>query len=398
MTNDDSLTTLPRASSFLTLYARCPRGLEAVLGDELRTLGAQRIQLTSGGVLCCGDWSVVMRANLMSRTASRILWQLAKAPYKNEKDIYRLAYQIAWPDYFSAAQSIKVSIDAVHAPLRSVHYVALVVKDALCDRFRQAGEARPQVDTRNPTMRIYVFLDAQTATVYLDTSGQPLFKRGWRQQSGTAPMRENLAAGCLLLAGYTGQQALIDPMCGSGTLLVEAADIALRRAPGRLRAFAFQQLNNVDLHTWERIRTEAKKQERTLDSLPIYGSDSSSTMVGIAHATLAHAGLRDALTVCQQDILNVRPQAPTGLIVTNPPYGIRLEERPALSTLYPLLGDWLKHYFAGWTAYFLTSDPQLAVSIRLTPKRRIPLYNGALECRLLAFPMVSGSARHKRGE
>lgn len=379
----------------LPLFAPCPRGLETILAHELSELGADQINLANGGVAFCGNGHLMMRANLMCRTASRILIQLAHNPYRTERDIYSLAIEVDWPYYFSAHQRIKVKTDAVHSPLKSLDYVSLIVKDAICDRFRQARHPRPSVDTRDPTIRIHVFLDKDNVKLYLDTSGDPLFKRGWRDETGEAPLRENLAAGILMLAGYTGEQALIDPMCGSGTFLIEAADIALRRAPGRLRDFAFQHFTHFEATCWEKIKAEAQQRERLNTSLPIRGSDSSANMVEIARATLERTGLRDVVTVEKHDIFAVRPHTPYGLIVTNPPYGVRMDEQCTLAALYPQLGDWLKQHFAGWTAHFITGDPQLTKLIRLTTKRRIPLFNGALECRLLVIPIIAGSARHK---
>ncbi|WP_314732392.1 THUMP domain-containing protein [Chromobacterium amazonense] len=385
-----------RLDSRLSLFAPCPRGLEQVLADELLALGAGDIAPADGGVAFAGDARLMMAANLHCRTASRILLRLAHGAYHAEQDIYRLAMDVDWPRWFEVSRTIKLKADGIAARVKSLDYIALTVKDAICDRFRQAQLGRPSVDTRNPDVRVNVFLTADTATVYLDTSGEPLFKRGWREETGEAPLRENLAAGILLLAGYDGSQALLDPLCGSGTFLVEAADIALKRAPGRNRRFGFEALSSFDSASWEKLQLDARKAELPAASLPIRGSDRSQAMVNIARANLERAGLADLVEVKAADVTDTRPHAEHGLIVANPPYGVRLEEQDQLATWYPELGDWLKAHFAGWTACLFSGDLRLGKLIRLAPKRRTPLFNGSLQCRLFVINMVEGSARKQK--
>jgi 23S rRNA G2445 N2-methylase RlmL len=380
----------------LALFSPCPRGLEMTLVAELNALGASNVSKVDGGVAFNGDADIMMKANLHSRTASRVLLKLAEGGYQQESDIYQLAMQIDWPRWFDVSRSIKVKTDAIGAQLRSLDFVSLKVKDAVCDRFRQANAGRPNVDTREPDMRIHTFLTRDHATIYLDTSGEPLFKRGWREETGEAPLRENLAAGILLIAGYDGSQPLLDPMCGSGTFLVEAADIALKRAPGRNRRFGFQRLREFDALSWEALLSEARAAELPVRNLAIKGSDRARNMLPIARANLQRAGLADAIELQAQDILEARPFADSGFIVTNPPYGVRMDEQDALAELYPQLGDWLKAYFAGWTAHFFSGDLRLSDMIHLSVKRRTPLFNGSLPCRLFAIPMVAGSARREK--
>ena len=380
----------------LALFAPCPRGLEMTLVAELNALGANDVSKVDGGVAFRGDADIMMKANLYSRTASRVLLKLAEGGYQQESDIYQLAMQIDWPRWFDVSRSIKVKTDAIGAQLRSLDFVSLKVKDAVCDRFRQANAGRPNVDTRTPDMRIHAFLTRDHATIYLDTSGEPLFKRGWREETGEAPLRENLAAGILLIAGYDGSQPLLDPMCGSGTFLVEAADIALKRAPGRNRRFGFQRLREFDALSWEALLSEARAAELPVRNLAIKGSDRARNMLPVARANLQRAGLADAIELQAQDVLQARPFADSGFIVTNPPYGVRMDEQDALAELYPQLGDWLKAHFAGWTAHFFTGDLRLSDLIHLSVKRRTPLFNGSLPCRLFAIPMVAGSARREK--
>ncbi len=395
----ESRERAPRAAaSALGFFAPCPRGLEAVLGKELEQLGAEDIVAADGGIGFSGDLDLMMRANLHSRTASRILVKMASGPYENEREINALAMQVNWPAWFSVERTIKVKTDAIGTRIKSLDYVSLTIKDAVCDRFRQAMQGRPSVDTRAPDIRIHAFLTRDTATIYLDTSGEALFKRGWRGETGEAPLRENLAAGILLLSGYDGSQALLDPMCGSGTFLVEAADIALNRAPGRLRRFAFEKFLSADLPRWEELKKQAIANELPATTLNIHGSDISSRMISIASQTLSDTGLSGVVDLRCADLFEVMPPAAEGLIVTNPPYGVRLDEQDSLAELYPRLGDWLKQHYAGWTAQFFTGDLRLAKLIRLTTQRRVPLYNGSLDCRLFEIGVTAGSLRKDSDE
>ena len=377
----------------LALFVPCPRGLAPALEKELQDLGAQEIMVSDSGISCSGTMDLLMRINLQSRVASRVLLQLAQGNYRNEREINALAMQVDWPAFFTVDKTIKVKTDGLGAKVKSLEYVSLTVKDAVCDRFRQALQARPNVDTRQPDIRIQVFLEPDRATLYLDSSGEALFKRGWRKESGTAPLRENLAAGILLLAGYDGSQPLLDPMCGSGTFLVEAADIAMHRAPGRQRQFAFEQWRTLDAAAWAQLKQSVSAAEKSACPQPIVGNDHDPAMIAISQANLQRAGLHGQVQLSSQDLLALRPPHTTGLMVCNPPYGVRQEELEHLANLYPQLGDWLKQQFAGWTSCWFTGDLRLAKLIRLTVKQRIPLYNGALDCRLFVLPIVAGRVR-----
>ncbi|WP_338116367.1 THUMP domain-containing protein, partial [Vogesella urethralis] len=379
------------------LFASCPRGLEKILADEITQQGGTELQLTDGGVAFTGNREVMMRVNLHSRTASRLLMQLAMGSYRDERDIYNLARGIDWPALFDVGCTIKVKTDG-HARLKSIDYVSLVVKDAICDRFRELGGERPSVDTRTPDMRIRVFLSGFDIQIYLDTSGEALFKRGWREETGEAPLRENLAAGILLLAGYNGTQPLLDPMCGSGTFLVEAADIALNRAPGRDRRFAFELLKDHNDLLWHSIKNDAELASRQLDTLPLFGNDRSAQMVDIARRNLERVGIDHLVTLSAGDATALTAPAASGLIVCNPPYGVRLDEQESLAELYPLLATWLKRKFAGWTAHLMTADSRLPGLMRLAADTRPMLYNGALECRVYGFTLVEGSNRKDKND
>ncbi|KAF0811402.1 Ribosomal RNA large subunit methyltransferase L [Andreprevotia sp. IGB-42] len=382
-------------SQSFNFFASCPRGLEAALADELVQLGGKYVTATDGGVAFAGTWSLMMKANLHSRLASRILWRLDEKAYRNEEDLYRQAMNIDWPELFALHNTFKVNVTAVKSPVRSPEFAGLKIKDAICDRFRRATGERPNVDTQAPDMRVHLYLTDRTATFYLDTSGDALFKRGYRVETGDAPMRENLAAGLLALAGWQSDEAFYDPMCGSGTLLIEAAWKALNIAAGSKRSFAFQQLRNHDDNGWQQIRAEAKAAEKHDPSLNIVGSDVSSTALMAAEANLASAGVADVVKLKQLNFNDAKATADSGVLLCNPPYGIRLEELDRLAEAYPQWGTVLKQRFSGWRAYFFTGDPELARGIRLKASKRTPLFNGAIECRLFEYRMVAGGNRDK---
>jgi len=375
------------------LFAPCPRGLEGVLAAELAELGADAVASVAGGVAFEGDTGVIYRANLESRIATRVLLRLFTVAYRNEEDIYRAAHEFDWPREFDVGRSIRIYLTAQRCPLKSLDFLTLRIKDAVCDRFRSALGSRPNVDTRAPDVRIHGFLDATQFTLYLDTSGEPLFKRGARAAAGAAPLKENLAAGILKLAGWQAGTALLDPMCGGGTFLVEAAQIALGIAPGIARSFGFEKLKQFDAALWHRLRAEAEARRKPLVPLPIYGSELYGDTLKLAHANLHAAGLAEAVQLKQANALEISAPAATGVLVTNPPYGERMGEVQELAEFYPKFGDALKQNFAGWNCYILSADMNLPKLIRLQASKRTPLYNGALECRLFEYKIMAGSMR-----
>ncbi|MGL4997191.1 MAG: THUMP domain-containing class I SAM-dependent RNA methyltransferase, partial [Deefgea sp.] len=351
-------------------FAPCPRGLETVLEKELEVLSAKNIHVTDGGVSFSGPWTLMYKANLYSRVASRVLWKLVEKPYRSEDDIFRLARDTEWAEIFAVENTIKVSVTAVRSPVRSTNFVALKVKDGICDRFRLKCGNRPSVNTEAPDMRINVYLSEKNVTLYLDTSGEPLFKRGYRVETGDAPLRENLAAGILSLSGWTPDQAFYDPMCGSGTFLVEAAMIARRVAPGKDREFAFQKMRMYDKTFWQSILNEAKAQELSAAPNVIMGSDVSSTVLIHAKANIEAAGMQDSIQLKQLNVLDAKPPVESGVWVCNPPYGARMDEKEHLATLYPEWATVLKQRFAGWNTYFLTADLDMPKHMRLKASKR----------------------------
>ena len=377
-------------------FATCPRGLEALLAAEVERLGAGAVAVTSGGVSFQADLRTVYRVNLESRIATRVLRRLDTKPYRNEKDIYELARSQRWGQWFKVSQSIRVDTTAVRSPLKSIDFATLRIKDAICDRFRDDTGSRPNVDTRAPDVRILAYLTQDSATLYLDTSGEPLYKRGYRTQSVEAPLKENLAAGIIALTGWRPEEALLDPMCGGGTLVAEAAMIGLNIAPGLGRSFGFERTSDFDPGLWASVR-EAAMQARTLDrKLSIHGSDLHYREVEYAKENLRSAGLSDTVQIKQASATDLRPPTAEGVLVTNPPYGERIGEKDDLAALYPKLGDWMKQHFAGWRCYYFTGDPELPKGIRLKASRRTPLFNGAIECRLFEYRIIAGSNRREK--
>ena len=375
-----------------SLFVTCPRGLEAPLSQELEQIKCQDIRAVDGGVACKGGMEQVYRINLHSRTASRVLLRLTKSGYRSEQDIYKAAKNIRWTDWFDLEQTFKVKVEGKRAQVKSLDFVGLKIKDAVCDVFRDACDARPSVGKIRPDIRIHAFIDERDIQIFIDTSGEALFKRGYRQDTGEAPMRENLAAGLLLLAGYDGTQPFQDPFCGSGTIVIEAAWIATRRAPGLMRRFGFEKLKNFDAALWKKLQHEAETQIRPAPAA-ISGSDNDRYMIRAAVANAQAAEVDTFIRFEVKDAQDTRPNGEGGILISNPPYGVRLAEVQALQALYPQLGAWLKQHYAGWLAGMFTGDRDMPKFMRLSPKRKIPLYNGNLDCRLFLMDMVKGSNR-----
>ena len=361
-----------------------------MLAGELASLGAKDAKAVPGGVSFAASWETCYRANLWSRVASRILWKVGDFSYRGERELYDAARATDWTKHFSVQRTIRVNVTAQKSPLKSLEFATLKVKDAVCDRFRDQAGSRPDVDRASPDVRIHVFLEEAKGILYLDTSGEALFKRGWRMEVAEAPIRENLAAGLILLTGWRFDQPFLDPMCGGGTLLSEAAAMARGRAPGAKRSFGFEKLASFDAALWERV-----KHERIVQPAEprLYGSDSDADALKAARRNLGAAGVERWVKLEQADVLARAAPEAEGVLVANPPYGERIGDSDELAAFYPRLGDALKKNFAGWRCFLFTADLRLPKLIRLQPSRRTPLWNGALECRLYEFAMVKGGNR-----
>jgi putative N6-adenine-specific DNA methylase len=382
--------------------------MEQALADELaeiaHTTGSTSLKVHNqvpGGVHCSGTDTDAYRINLHSRIASRVLLRIANRTYANENDIYDLVLEQPWEDWFSVDHTIRVDITAIKSPLTSLEFTTLKIKDAVCDRFRDQFGRRPSVNTRTPDMRIMGFLDQRNFTIYLDTSGEALFKRGWREETGDAPLRENLAAGLLRVAGWKPGMTLFDPMCGSGTILIEAAQMVQGIPPGARRRFAFEKFRNFNAKAWQEMKAAIKPNPLPAEPT-IFGSDISGDMVAMTRHNLRSAGILFEVPLKQIEAQQVQPPtSEPGLLVTNPPYGERIGVRGD-STIpqdemavgfYQQLSATLKQRFAGWTVYLFTADLGLPKMLRLKESRKTPFFNGALECRLFRFDMVAGFNR-----
>jgi putative N6-adenine-specific DNA methylase len=374
-------------------FATCPRGLETLLVNELELCSAKSIKPTDGGVSFLGEVSVCYQANLHSRIATRILWQVTRGKYLNEEDLFNAAYKVNWPNWFDVKHDFMVKVTGVKCPLKSLEFATLKIKDAICDKFRLSVGSRPYIDTKTPAVRIHAYLSTDEYIYYVDTSGNALYQRGNRKASIEAPLRENLAAGILQLSGWQVGLPLLDPMCGSGTFLLEAAMTALNIAPGSKREFGFEKLKNFESDTWKKIRNSAQKAVLPVTFQKIYGSDVDLKSVRVAKQNLTEAGLGDAVQLVHVDVLEAIPPSDKGVLVTNPPYGVRIGQDEELAVFYPKLGEALKRKFAGWNAYFLTNDLRMPKLMRLAPSKKTPLFNGPLECRLFEIRMVAGSNR-----
>ena len=410
-------------------FMPCPAGVEQLLAQELVTLlGHEPPGLSSrrAGVAWRGTWQQMMQANLHSRLAQRVLVQLSDTPYRQEQDIYEAARQVAWERWFTPRQTFKIEITAQHSPLKSLNFAALRVKDAVADHFRDRRGERPSVEVKFPDVRVYVHLTAERMTLALDTSGEPLFKRGWRVEKGDAPLKETLAAAMLAASGWSqsldGQPAavergvpLYDPCCGSGTIAIEAAQIACRMAPGLQRRFAFEKLLPFDKSDW----AACLQQARSLQCAPraeVYGSDVAFRMVDFARHNAERAGVAQAVHLRGGDALQRMPPGETpGFLMVNPPYGERIDVggvaraggrqqaqmvrmgtapgstggESAGDFFQQLASHWKKN-FPGWTAWVLSPDPRLPGQMRLKESRRVPMWNGPIECRLFRFDLVAG--------
>lgn len=438
----------------LNLFVPCAAGVEAYLAGEvahITGLPPTAMQTLRGGVQLQASWRDALLLNLHSRLGMRVLIQLANAPYLNEQDIYNAAANVAWEMWFTPRESFRIDFTAQHSPLKSLNFAALRVKDAVADRFRDKAGVRPDVDTQRPAVRIHLHLSEKTQSIYLDTSGEPLFKRGWREDKGDAPLKETLAAAMLAasawsmppvyapgetrpaqipLAGVEQGLALYDPCCGSGTIAIEAAQIACRIAAGVHRRFGFERLRMFDDHVWQQLKEEAVAMQ-CAPRAPVFASDVAFRMVDFAKRNAERAGVAHAIELRGGDALQRMPPGHTpGIMLVNPPYGERIETAGVAGSskrgfradhspsfdddadpganpktgretgqvqdggdfFTQLASHWKKNY-AGWRAWVLTPDLKLPGRMRLKESRKVPMWNGPIECRMFRFELQAGSMR-----
>lgn len=380
----------------MKILAKTYFGLEEVLLKELRTLGARNPKAIKRGVLFEGDLGFLYKANLWSRLSLRFLVPIAEFKIRNEKELYKKVYAIEWEELFSEQKSIAVDA-VVHArQYRNSLFIAQKTKDAIVDRFRDKLNERPNVDTRDPDVRINIHISNERVTVSLDSSGSSLHKRGYRSDTGIAPISEVLAAGILHLAGWDGMKNFIDPMCGSGTFLIEAALMAHNIPPNVFRKeFGFKKWKNFDEDLYRLIFDKALEKEKNFH-FKIQGYDNHSGSVMKARKNLRSALMHEEINVGKMDFLSFEKDddfKDRGVLVFNPPYGEKLQAN--IPELYQGIGDTLKREFGGYTAWIFTSSVEGIKSIGLKPSKKIALYNGKLESWLLKYEMYAGSKKTK---
>jgi putative N6-adenine-specific DNA methylase len=368
-------------------FATCARGLETVLADELRELGADNVSPGRGGVEFHGDLATLYRANLWLRTAVRVLWPVLEAPVESPDDLYAAVQTIDWLRYLTPDHTLAVDANVRDSHITHSKYAALRVKDAICDQFVARVGRRPSVDVETPMIPLNLHVYQNRAVLSLDSSGESLHKRGYRTILSKAPLNEALAAGLILMTGWRGETPLVDPLCGSGTLCIEAAWLALRRPPGLTRRrFGFQGWLNFDVALWTGLRDAARRQVRKLLDHPILGSDVRRDAIHFADTSARAAGIGHLLDFTLRDVRDFRPPpGPPGVLICNPPYGERIGEEKDLVALYRMLGDVFKDRCHGWTLFVFTGNAFLARQIRLKPVRAVELFNGRIPCRLLQY-------------
>ena len=402
------------------LFLPCAAGVEAWLADEVQRiiergvgLGQARVHTQRGGVAVEVSFDaaldLTMQLNLESRLAQRVLWEMAYGPYRDEHDLYDLARQARWSDWVTPRETLRVDVTSQRSPLKSLNFAALRVKDAVCDAMRDDFGERPSVDTHRPDLPLVLHLAPEYATLYADTSGEALFKRGWREDKGEAPLKETLAAAMLAAAGWHGRAedgALLDPCCGAGTIAIEAAQVACGIAPGLQRRFAFERwLPFRDERTaWYALKDAARARVRAAE-VPIYAGDVAFRLTDFATRNAERAGVLRAIDLKTADALQRMPPCEHGTLMLNPPYGERIGPKGTQSSrdeapqdfFQRLSAHWKRHY-AGWTAWVLSPDLKLPTAMRLKESRRIPMWNGPIECRFFRFDLVSGSMRPDAAE
>lgn len=369
-------------------FATVARGLEPIAAQELERLGAQDVRPDFAGVHFQGDTSLMYRVNLWARTIFRVLVVLAEFPCANAEQLYQGVQSIPWAQYLKPQQTLAVNATGKNNQLNHSHFTALQVKNAIVDQQRSQFGQRSNVNIEKPDLFVNVHIHQTSCILSLDSSGTSLHRRGYRPAMGLAPLKETLAAALLELAEWHPNLPLLDPMCGSGTLPLEASLISLNIAPGLFREqFAFERWLDFHPTLWQQLLKEAKACQYKELPAPITGCDRDADILNQARSNAQHCGILNHITFIQQDLSQLEPPADSGIIICNPPYGERLGNPQELGDLYKLLGDIFKQRFKGWTAFILTGNKQLAKRVGLKASRRIPVYNGSLPCTFLKYEL-----------
>lgn len=375
----------------LTFTAKTFSGLEGVLAKELEDLGAENIQTANRAVSFQGDLALMVRANLYCRTALNILRQVHGFRFTDKDDFFSQMLGINWSDYFSAGETISVYGVAHRSELfNNTMFLAQLSKDAIVDHFREKSGQRPSVDNRNPLVKVNVYVQNDHCVVSLDSSGDPLFKRGYRSEGGGAPLNEVLAAGLILLSGWDKTSLFLDPMCGSGTFSIEAAMMASGMAAGSMRSdFGFMHWKDYDQALFATLRDEAHQKQGPL-RVSILASDVNIKGLDIARQNIMNAGFLGTIKVQRNDFFQFFPPSGEGWVLLNPPYGHRIRQDD-MPSFYKKIGDTLKQHYAGFRAGIISQEATGLKHVGLKPKSRFRVFNGPLECRFVVYELFSGS-------
>lgn len=370
-------------------FASCPYEVSGILHDELAQLGMEKLEKTKSGVYFSSSWEGCYKVNLHSRIASRVYKPVLEFIAYDKDQLYNEILKHDFTKYISNKQTIAIDVKVKECKLHDQRFVAMRIKDAIVDQFRDQTGERPNVDSKNPDLRIHVKATKNNFWVALDTSGSSLYQRGYRTEVGIAPLKENLAAGLLMLTEWDRKSALVDPMCGSGTFLIEAAMMYMNMAPGTLRKrFGFQSWKNYNKQVWEKLVNEAMEREiEAPEEKLFFGYDIDNQMIKKARINAQNAGVENLISFKKETLSLVKPEVTKGMIITNPPYGARIGEEDWLKDVYRDLGYCFKHSFKGWDCWVLSGNKDLILEMKLKATRRIMIFNGPIECRFLKYSM-----------
>jgi putative N6-adenine-specific DNA methylase len=372
-----------------TLY-----GLENILAGELETLGASDIFVLNRAVAFSGDMKLLYKTNYCLRTALSVLMTIAEFRIRSGNDLYKSSLKVEWDNFLDPDKTFSI-VPVINSPLfRHTGYAGLVLKDSIADWFREKAGIRPSVNTENPGIVFNLHISNDLATISMDSTVVPLYKRGYRKEQGSAPMNEVLAAGIVLLSGWNKDSTLVDPMCGSGTIPIEAAMIGSGIPPGRFRQFyGFRRWKDYDEDLFDQVKNESESKT-VVSGIRIFGSDISENSVSQAKINIESAGLSEIVSIRQADFRDIKATDNDGVIIMNPPYGQRMKISET-DNLYSMIGSTLKHNFPGYKAFLITSDKESLKQVGLKPALKTTLYNGSLECILVKYELYHGSKKAK---
>lgn len=369
-------------------FASCPKEMSELLEKELNSLGFDKTEKINSGVYFETTWEGCYKANLYSRIASRIFKPVLEFIAYDEEQLYREIGRHDFTKYIKPSQTIAIDTVINDCKLHDQRFVTMKIKDAIVDQFREKMGERPSIDGKNADLRINVKGTKNKFWVALDTSGSGLYQRGYRKEVGEAPIKENLAAGLIMITEWDKCSPIVDPMCGSGTFLIEAAMMALNIAPGTLRTrFGFQNWLNYKKDVWDRLVTEALDSEKTELDFSFYGYDLDRQVISKAKVNAKLAGVDHVIKFQKETIAVVKAPEEKGMMITNPPYGARIGEEDNLKDVYRDLGYTMKHHFKNWDCWILSGNKDLILEMKLKSSRRVYVYNGPIECRFLKYSM-----------